>query len=195
MISWLSGRIIEKKPTSVILDVGGVGYGVYISLQTFYSLPEEGEEAQLFVHTSVREDAIQLFGFSAAGEKDMFKRLISVSKIGPKMAINILSGVEYAKLIEAVRGEDVARLSSIPGIGKKTAERMILELKDKFKGLELAPEYERAPSHDVFESVVEALVSLGYKKPEAGRAVETVRSESPSLSLEEALKESLKIIG
>lgn len=194
MIAWLSGRLLSKKPTNVVIDVGGVGYSLSVSLNTFYNLPEEGEDIRLHVYTSVREDAIQLFGFSETGEKDIFEKLIGVNKIGPKLAVTILSGISHPELAEAIMTEDKARLASIPGIGKKTAERVIMELKDKLEDKTIVPGYKKTPVSGVIESVVEALVSLGYKRQEAQKAAEKACSHGVETDLESALKESLKLI-
>ena len=131
MIAHLRGRVLRKSPQEVIVDVAGVGYRVAIPVSTFYRLGEEGTEVSLRVHTHVREDALALFGFLTAHEQDLFERLIQVAGVGPKLAVNILSGIEAAELAAALRGSDIARLTRVPGVGKKTAERLVVELKDK----------------------------------------------------------------
>src|SRR5689334_19752024 len=133
MIAHLRGRLIAKHPNQAIVEAGGVGYDVTISVPTFSDLPAAGAEVSLFVHTHVREDALALFGFLRAAEKQLFEKLISVSGIGPKLAITILSGMETNAMVAAIRGNDIAKLTRIPGIGKKTAERMVLELRDKLQ--------------------------------------------------------------
>jgi Holliday junction DNA helicase RuvA len=131
VIAHLRGRILEKQPTRVVLDVGGVGYDVAVPLSTFYGLGEPGSDASLRVHTHVREDALALYGFSTALELDLFNRLISISGIGPKLALAVLSGIEPPDLVSAIERGDLARLTAIPGVGKKTSERIVLELKDR----------------------------------------------------------------
>src|SRR5689334_409013 len=139
MIAYLRGRLISKRPNQAIVDVGGVGYDVTISVPTFSDLPGDGGDVSLHIHTHVREDAIALFGFIRPQEKQLFERLISVSGIGPKLAITILSGMAAEEMVRSIRGNDVARLTKIPGIGKKTAERMVLELRDKLQDFGAAP--------------------------------------------------------
>src|SRR5512135_2044414 len=139
MIAHLRGRLISKHPNQAIVETGGVGYDVTISVPTFSELPSAGQEVALYIHTHVREDAIALFGFLRAEEKQLFEKLISVSGIGPKLAITILSGMPTADMVSAIRGNDVARLTRIPGIGKKTAERMVLELRDKLEAFGATP--------------------------------------------------------
>lgn len=162
MIAHLRGRLFAKHPNQAIVECGGVGYDVMISVPTFSSLPAEGSEVALFVHTHVREDAIALFGFSQVQEKLLFERLLAVSGIGPKMAITILSGMKTEELIGAIRGNDIARLTRIPGIGKKTAERMALELKDKLEAFAATADIPAITP--VEEDVVSALVNLGYQR-------------------------------
>ena len=191
MIAWLSGKLLAKEPSFVVVDVGGVGYSVFVSLQTFCSLPAEGAPVKLSVHTSVREDAIQLYGFESDEEKKVFEKLLGVSKIGPKVAITILSGIPAPELIKAIGARDVDRLSSVPGVGKKTAERLVVELSDKIKNL--GGDGGRSVS-TVLDDVVEALVSLGYKKNEAQRAARLAAEKKPKGGLQEALKEALKFL-
>jgi holliday junction DNA helicase RuvA len=169
MIAHLRGRIIAKHPNQAIVETGGVGYDVVISVPTFSELPAAGHEVALHIHTHVREDAIALFGFLRAEEKQLFERLISVSGIGPKLAITILSGMATADMVNAIRGNDVARLTRIPGIGRKTAERMVLELRDKLEAFGAAPAV--AATTPAEEDVLSALVNLGYQRQAAERAV------------------------
>jgi holliday junction DNA helicase RuvA len=169
MIAHLRGRIIAKHPNQAIVETGGVGYDVVISVPTFSELPAAGHEVALHIHTHVREDAIALFGFLRAEEKQLFERLISVSGIGPKLAITILSGMATAEMVNAIRGNDVARLTRIPGIGRKTAERMVLELRDKLEAFGAAPAV--AATTPAEEDVLSALVNLGYQRQAAERAV------------------------
>jgi len=196
MIAWLSGTIINKKPALVVIETGGVGYLVHVSLPTFYSLGEEGEPASLFIHTYVKEDAFQLFGFATDGEKEIFNRLIGVNKVGPKLAITILSGMAANELLDAVNRKDIAKLSSVPGIGKKTAERLILELSDKLADLMagLREEGEGKGGPGIHDDAVSALISLGYKKSDSQKAVETAHARLPDGALEDILKQALNFL-
>ena len=172
MIAHVRGRLIAKHPNQAIVEAAGVGYDVNISVPTFSQLPALGTEVALHVHTHVREDSIALFGFLRPAEKQLFERLISVSGIGPKLAITILSGMPADEMVGAIRGNDVARLTRIPGIGKKTAERMVLELRDKLQGFGVAPV--AALASPIEEDVLSALVNLGYQRPAAERALAKV---------------------
>ena len=169
MIAHLRGRLIAKHPNQAVVEAGGVGYDVTISVPTFSDLPAAGAEVALHVHTHVREDAIALFGFLRPEEKLLFEKLISVSGIGPKLAITILSGMPTPDMVSAIRGNDVARLTRIPGIGRKTAERMILELRDKLEHFVAAPA--APPISPVEEDVLSALVNLGYQRAAAERSL------------------------
>jgi Holliday junction DNA helicase RuvA len=175
MIAFLRGRLISKKPNQAIVDVAGVGYDVAISVPTFSDLPGDGGEVSLHIHTHVREDAIALFGFLRPQEKQLFERLISVSGIGPKLAITILSGMAAEEMVRAIRSNDVARLTKIPGIGKKTAERMVLELRDKLEPISAGDAPQVSTVLPVEEDVLSALVNLGYQRPAAERALATVK--------------------
>ncbi len=178
MIAHLRGRLLAKRPNQAVVEAGGVGYDVAISVPTFSDLPGAGSEVALHIHTHVREDAIALFGFLRAEEKQLFERLIAVSGIGPKLAITVLSGMAAADLVSALRGNDVARLTRIPGIGRKTAERMVLELRDKLADFGAAP---AAPAiSPVQEDVLSALVNLGYNRSAAERAVASVSRNGES---------------
>lgn len=192
MIAWLSGKVRDKKPTSVVIDAGGVGYLVHISLPTFYTLPDEGGGASLHIHTNVKEDSIQLFGFATTEEQAMFDMLIGVNKVGPKMALTILSGMPVEKLLEAVRGKDVARLSAVPGIGKKTAERIIVELSDKAGAIEGAVSGQ-APVSSAARDAVDALLSLGYKRAEAEKAVDKACEQGDANDVESVIKRALSL--
>lgn len=172
MIAHLRGRLIAKHPNQAIVEASGVGYDVNISVPTFSQLPALGTEIAFHVHTHVREDSIALFGFLRPAEKQLFERLICVSGIGPKLAITILSGMPADEMVGAIRGNDVARLTRIPGIGKKTAERMVLELRDKLQDFG-APSV-AAPASPIEEDVLSALVNLGYQRPAAERALAKV---------------------
>jgi Holliday junction DNA helicase RuvA len=198
MIAHLSGRIVHKSPEYSIIDVGGVGYQVFTPFSTFYELPEIENHVSLHIYTHMREDALQLFGFLAAEEKELFQLLISVSGIGPKLAVNILSGITADELRSALSSGNLARLTAIPGVGKKTAERMILELKDKV--LKLHKEEAFVPSRpgisqdEFFEDAVSALVNLGYKRPQAEGALEKIKKENPNIDLEEMIRGALKVL-
>src|SRR5580765_565261 len=169
MIAHLRGRILEKHPSHVILEAAGVGYEVTISVPSFSGLPAEGAEVSLYIHTHVREDTLALYGFLRREEKQLFERLIGVSGIGPKLAITVLSGIAADALVTALRGNDLTALTRIPGVGKKTAERMVLELRDKLDGLAAAPA--PRPTTGMEEDVVSALVNLGYQRGSAEQAV------------------------
>ncbi len=198
MIANIKGRIIHKTPESVIIDVGGIGYEVFIPLSTFYTLPDTDEAVSLSVHTHVREDAIQLYGFLTREEKEVFNLLISVSGIGPRLARNILSGVPVGDLIAAISTSDRARLGKIPGIGAKSAERLILELKDKIAGVAVkaAPVSSQAEEMDqLTKDVSSALENLGYKAVLAEEAVKKARASlGEGAAFEAVLKESLKFL-
>lgn len=201
MIAHLSGTVLLKQPNTVVIDVAGVGYEVTIPVSTFYDVGDVGDPVALRVHTHVREDAIQLFGFRTGREKDLFLKLTSVSGVGPKLAITVLSGMSPDELVPAIRTNDLARLTSIPGIGKKTAERIVIELRDKMSAL-LTPEIEAEyaasrPSNDtdaVRDDVVAALLSLGYQKAQAEKAVSRVLERESDRSIERVLRESLKML-
>jgi holliday junction DNA helicase RuvA len=169
MIAHLRGKLISKHPNQAIVDAGGVGYDVTISIPTFSELPALNTEVSFFIHTHVREDALALFGFLRAQEKQLFEKLLSVSGIGPKLAITILSGMAADAMVAAIKGNNVASLTRIPGIGKKTAERMVLELRDKLDAFGVAPE--TVAASPVAEDVISALVNLGYQRPMAERAL------------------------
>src|SRR3954453_15544071 len=180
MIGHLRGTILEKTPNEIVLEAGGVGYEVLIPISTFTALPDEGGQASLRIHTHVREDMLSLFGFATAAEKTLFERLISVSGIGPKLALTVLSGLATKDLIAAIRTGDLPQLVRIPGVGRKTAERIVLELKDKIVGADLAPDghapEESAPVLDAMEKdVVSALQNLGCSRAAAEEAVRKVK--------------------
>ena len=199
MIAHLKGILRKKTTHTIIIEVNGVGYEVIPPLSTFYSLPEENEEVGIHIYTHVREDALLLFGFQTMIEKDIFRLLISVSGIGPKLAINILSGIGPDDLLTAVAGNDVARLQSIPGVGKKTAERMALELKDKARKLmsdsEIPPVQIPAPEHKtILDDALSALLNLGYPVKTARQAVEKAILNLKDVSLEGVIKEALRLL-
>jgi Holliday junction DNA helicase RuvA len=182
MIAHLRGQLIVKNPNQAIVSCAGVGYDVAISVATFTTLPPEGAEASLHIHTHVREDQIALFGFSELQEKRLFERLLTISGIGPKLAITVLSGIAADRLIAAIRGGDHASLTRIPGIGKKTAERVILELKDKLDDLAThIPEATATGAHHgpAADDALSALVNLGYPRPIAQKAIDTAIEKHP----------------
>ncbi len=194
MIAHLRGTVLEKHPNRVVIDVSGVGYDVAVPLSTFYGLADAGREASLRVHTHVREDAIALFGFATALELELFERLIGISGIGPKVALAVLSGIEPAELVGAVERGDLARLTAIPGVGKKTAERIVLELKDRLPKVAVA-----AASNVVSEGsglrddLLSALINLGYHRPLAEKAVDAaLKSAGHDAGFERTLKQALR---
>jgi Holliday junction DNA helicase RuvA len=193
VIAQISGTLAQKVPGEIIVDVGGVGYQVLIPLNVFYQLPEIGAPVSLQIHTHVREDALQLFGFNDRAEKQIFLLLISVSGIGPKLAVNILSGIPAEELARALREADQLRLVAIPGVGRKLAERMIVELKDKLATLSTAGTESAKPEigSQVMLDAVSALVNLGYKRPEAEKTVREVLKNGDR-SLENVLKDTLR---
>lgn len=200
MIAHLKGILLSKSPNAIIIDNNGLGYEVFVPLSTFYTLPdEEGQEISLHIHTHVREDALILFGFKTILEKKIFRLLISVSGIGPKLAINILSGIGPDTLLEAIAYGDVAKLQSIPGVGKKTAERISLELKDKAQSarsdIDLPPL--KISSHEekeIRDDALSALVNLGYSSKAAGSAVDKALAKSGDMTLERIITEALKVL-
>jgi Holliday junction DNA helicase RuvA len=196
MIAFLRGRIIDKQPNRLIVDVQGVGYDVHVPLSTYYDVGDEGDDVTLRVHTHVREDALLLYGFLTVLEQQVFERLIGISGIGPKLAIAVLSGIEAGELIGAVQRGDLARLTAIPGIGKKTAERIVLELRDRLKQLAVVPATGAAtpgsPVDRLHDDLVSALVNLGYHRPQAEKTVESALKSDPDLVFEHALKRVLK---
>jgi Holliday junction DNA helicase RuvA len=193
MIAYLRGRLLDKQVNRLIVDVEGVGYEVHVPLSTFYDVGDPGAEVALRVHTHVREDALALFGFLTTLELQLFERLISISGIGPKLALAVLSGIEPRELIAAVRRGDVARLTGIPGIGKKTAERIGLELKDRLPA-GLIPETAAQPGGEssLRQDVLSALLNLGYHRPLAERAVDGAIKGAGEESFERTLKQALR---
>ncbi|MBZ5647938.1 MAG: Holliday junction branch migration protein RuvA [Acidobacteriia bacterium] len=191
MIAHLRGRLLSKHPNQAVVDCAGVGYDVTISIPTFSGLPSVGAEVSLFIHTHVREDALALYGFLRAEEKQLFEKLINVSGIGPKLAITILSGMPAEDMVSAIRGNDVARLTRIPGIGKKTAERMVLELRDKLDAFAAPPARAASPVED---DVLSALLNLGYQRSAAEKATAAARANGKSASFETLFKQALSAI-
>ena len=195
MIAHLSGTVLEKQVQRLILDVNGVGYDVAVPLSTFYAVGDPGSRVTLRVHTHVREDAIQLFGFSTALEQTLFERLIGVSGIGPKVALSVLSGIEPPELVRAIRSSDVARLTRIPGVGKKTAERLVVELRDRLphEGT-IAETAAVADAGGLRDDVLSALGNLGYQRASVEKTVDKVLRADPELSFEDALRAVLKAL-
>jgi Holliday junction DNA helicase RuvA len=195
MIARLRGTLVDKAPSRIIVDVAGVGYDVQVPLSTFYPLGDEGSTIQLRVHTHVREDLIALYGFATALEHDLFERLISINGVGPKLALAVLSGIEPEELVRAVREQNVARLTKIPGVGKKTAERIGLELKDRLPATMGAVE-QRAPSDadQLRGDVLSALTNLGYQPAAAEKALDREFAATPEATFEVALRAALKAL-
>jgi Holliday junction DNA helicase RuvA len=181
MIAHLRGKLIHKQPGQAIIEAAGVGYDVTISVPTFTALPSVGAEAALHIYTKVAEDQIALFGFLDREEKRLFERLITVSGVGPKLAVTILSGLSSERTVQAIRGQDHAQLTRIPGVGKKLAERLVVELKDKLDDFAVAP----APSAvrgPAVDDVLSALVNLGYQRPAAEKAIEQAIAKDKALA-------------
>jgi len=195
VIAYLRGRLFEKHPNRIVVDVNGVGYDVFVPLSTFYGLADPGGDVSLRIHTHVREDALLLYGFATALEQELFERLIGISGIGPKVALAILSGIEPHELIRAIERGDVARLTAIPGVGKKTSERLVLELKDRLPRAKVA---EAAPAGEgevplVRDDVLSALVNLGYHRPLAEKAVDAaLKTLGADSGFERMLKQALR---
>lgn len=195
MIARLDGVLLEKRADSAVLDVQGVGYLVHLSLQSMGRLPPEGARAQLRCYTHVREDALQLFGFLTAEEEELFHLLIGVSGVGPRLALNVLSGMPAGELAVAILHGELARLTRIQGVGKKTAERLVLELKDKIKTSGLAAAPVSRPPGAPSEALLSALVNLGYRPAAAERTADQVRRAlGPAAPLEDQLREALRLI-
>jgi len=199
MIARISGILIQKSVTHCVVDVHGTGYRIIVPLSTFYELPKEDQPVVLHVHTHVREDAISLYGFHTREEREVFQMMISVSGIGPKLAVNILSGIAAGELVRAVTEEDLKRLTGIPGVGKKTAERMILELKDKAAKLErddvTVCTVGVKTGDQVKEDALSALVNLGYKGSAVKDVVDGIMRKAPETpSLDQLLKQALRTL-
>ena len=198
MIAHLRGTLLDKKPGQVILEVGGVGYKVLIPLSTYYELDGEGATVSVRVHTHVREDVIALFGFLTEIEEILFQRLISVAGVGPALALKVLSGLEPSDLVDAIRHGDLRRLASIPGVGKKTAERLVVELREKMpevlasKGEPISRTEAASPEIALRDDLVSALVNLGYQRSQADQAVLEILRNDTSPSFEKALKGALR---
>ena len=195
MIARLKGTLADKAPNRLTVDVGGVGYDVLVPLSTFYGIGEPGAAVALRIHTHVREDVIALYGFASALEQDLFERLISISGIGPKLALAVLSGIDPGDLVRAIRTQDVARLTRIPGVGKKTAERIGLELKDRLPHPAASAAGQPAtviPGEDLRNDLLSALTNLGYKGQVAEKAVDAAIRKTPDPTFEAALRDILR---
>jgi Holliday junction DNA helicase RuvA len=196
MIASLRGRVLDKQPNKIVVDVQGVGYEVHVPLSTYYDVGDEGSDVTLRIHTHVREDALQLYGFLTSLEQHVFEKLIGISGIGPKLAIAVLSGSDTRALVDAVQRADVARLTRIPGIGKKTAERIVLELKERFAELAVpaGAGVVAAPSTGdrLRDDLLSALQNLGYHRPLAEKAVAATLTSSSSPTFEDALRAALR---
>lgn len=193
MIAHLSGTLLDKQVHRLVVDVGGVGYDVWVPLSTFYAVGDVGAHVTLRIHTHVREDALQLFGFATSLEQTLFERLIATSGIGPKVALAVLSGIEPEGLVRAIRDADLARLTKIPGVGTKTAERLVVELKDRLpKPSESSGTGAASPSDDVRSDILSALANLGYQRASAERAFDRVIAKTESREFESVLRLILK---
>jgi Holliday junction DNA helicase RuvA len=194
VIAHLRGRLLDKQPNRIIVDVNGVGYDLHVPLSTFYNLGEPGADVALRVHTHVREDALALYGFGTRLEQDLFERLIAISGIGPKLALAVLSGLEPAELMRAIERGDIARLTGIPGVGKKTSERIVLELKDRLPRVvsTAAIDAVAAAAPSVRDDVLSALLNLGYHRPLAEKAVAAALTVAPDGEFERTLKQALR---
>ena len=197
MIGFLSGKILEKDANTVLVDVGGVGYEVTIPLSTFYELGEIGSSVSLRIFTHVREDALQLFGFKTVRERDLYLKLVSVQGIGAKSGITMLSGMSADEIVAAIRTNNIARLTSIPGVGKKTAERMVVELRDKIAELSIGAAAGSASPHEtstdaVFDDALSALVNLGYQRNAAEKALQESAKGGTELTVQKLLRSALQ---
>ncbi len=201
MIAHLSGTLLSKQPNSVIVDVSGVGYDVSIPLSTFYDLGDEGSAVRLQIYTHVKEDALQLYGFKTPRERELFVNFISVSGIGPKIGIALLSGMSADELIASIKGNNLARLTLIPGVGRKTAERLIVDLREKMTALSVAPDEETGgpaaaptgpPEDYVRSDALSALFNLGYQRSAAEKAVDAALNDGAELTVESVLRRALR---
>ena len=197
MIAHLTGKLTHKSPVAIIIDVNGVGYQVFIPLSTFYALPELESKISLGIHTHMREEALKLFGFYTIDEKKIFEKLITINKVGPKLALTILSGMPPADILSTIDSNDIVKLSTIPGIGRKTAERLILEMRDKLDGLSLDFVAKKSPGPEkgLFDDALSALVNLGYKKSQAEQTLKKVYAEKVGdTSIESLIKDCLNLL-
>lgn len=199
MIAYLTGKLFEKQANSVIVDVGGVGYEVIIPLSTFYELGDVGSDVQLRIYTHVREDTLQLFGFKTKRERELYLKLISVQGIGAKSGITMLSGMSADEIITAIRTDNVVRLTAIPGVGKKTAERLVIELRDKVTDLlggvaieTIGADGTDVPADAVYEDALSALLNLGYNRAAAEKALKETIKEGTEMTVQKLLRRSLQ---
>ena len=194
MIAHLRGRLVVKHPNQAVVETNWVGYDVTISVPTFSELPPAGSDVALHIHTHVREDTIALYGFLRPAEKQLFEKLISVSGIGPKLAITILSGMPADEIVNAIRGNDLAKLTRVPGIGKKTAERMVLELRDKLPKEAFGEVAAVAAISPVEEDVLSALLNLGYQRPQAEKALSVASKNGKAGNFDVLFREALALL-
>jgi len=194
LIAHLRGRLLRKAPQAVVIDVGGVGYRASIPVSTFYRLGEEGSDVSLRIHTHVREDTLALFGFASTVEHELFERLIDVAGVGPRLALNILSGIEAADLVEALRSSDVARLVRVPGVGRKTAERLVVELKDKMPAAAASTGQTVSTALTPKDDLLSALANLGYSRGEAERGVDRALRDDGTGRFEDLLRRALQVV-
>lgn len=195
MIAFLRGRVLDKHPNRLIVDVQGVGYEVQVPLSTYYDVGEVGAEVALRIHTHVREDALQLYGFLTPIEQELFERLIAISGIGPKLAVAVLSGIEAGELVRAVQDGNVARLTAVPGVGRKTAERMVLELRDRLAQMTVPAGgvgTAASASDRLRDDLASALQNLGYHRPLAQKAIDAALTTDTQPTFERALKAALR---
>jgi Holliday junction DNA helicase RuvA len=197
MIAHLKGKLTYKSPIEIAIDVNGVGYQVFVPLSTFYALPELKEDVFLDIHTHMREESLKLFGFYTTDEKRIFEKLIAINKVGPKLALTILSGMSPAELFTTIDSNDIGKLSTIPGIGRKTAERLILEMRDRMDGISLDSDIKKdsIPQNGLFDDALSALINLGYKKNQAEQTLKKVYPEGEvGDSIEDIIKKSLNLL-
>ena len=197
MIAHLKGKLTYKSPIEIAIDVNGVGYQVFVPLSTFYALPELEEDVFLDIHTHMREESLKLFGFYTTDEKRIFEKLIAINKVGPKLALTILSGMSPAELFTTIDSNDIGKLSTIPGNGRKTAERLILEMRDKMDGISLDSDIKKdsIPQNGLFDDALSALVNLGYKKNQAEQTLKKVYPGGEvGDSIEDIIKKSLNLL-
>ncbi len=198
MIAHLTGKLTHKSPDHIVVDVNGVGYQVFVPLSTFYALPDVGREVSLNIHTHLREAALKLFGFYTEEELKIFEQLITINKVGPKLAVTILSGMSPADLLSAINSSDVGKLNTIPGIGRKMAERLTLEMRDKLANISrkfAAKTEDSVPRNGLFDDALSALVNLGYKKNEVEKTLKSIYSQGQQKdSLENLIKKSLNLL-
>ena len=197
MIAHLKGKLTYKSPVEIAIDVNGVGYQVFVPLSTFYALPELENEVFLDIHTHMREESLKLFGFYTTDEKRIFEKLIAINKVGPKLALTILSGMSPTELFNTIDSNDIGKLNTIPGIGRKTAERLILEMRDKMSGLslEFTSTKDSIPQNGLFDDALSALVNLGYKKSQAEQTLKKVWEDGETeRPIEDLIKKSLNLL-